>query len=553
MYQGDLFCQYGSSYGMRHHHHLTPTYPQTQSHHEPFRYPELEAASQRFEPLFPSCEAPQRVLPGPPVSLPLHLPFGQQKAPGESSRLPGNVKLMLENKELWVQFSSIGTEMIITKLGRRMFPQCKVSVNGLDPDYKYILLVDIVPVDNSRYKWQDKRWEASGKAEPLLPDRVYIHPDSPANGAHWMRQAISFHKIKLTNNTLDQQGHIILHSMHKYQPRFHIVQANDIYSRRWAGCSSFTFPETIFIAVTAYQNQNITKLKIDTNPFAKGFRETGMNSKRERDARVKKKLKAVPHEDSNDMKADCKQLRLSGPCDSTGLEEIDSRPLGLPTIQGIPSVECSYIPPGSSFSHAEETGNSLEVVNPSAEAYLQHPASFHGISSGKEQMFSSSSTDTPNGSDPKLSEETDCTAEDSLLHKLSAPAPSSFPVPEQSLSMAPLPPPDFRPPLPSCPATPYPLDINTLAGHSIYPVTECTGPGAATPTNLGARLDDNFMVQRNALATGQPYPGMTSDLRFPPFLQNSCSKFGVPFPGSQLARMYNQHSTSYLDITKHLF
>uniref|UniRef100_H3A6X0 T-box transcription factor TBX6 n=1 Tax=Latimeria chalumnae TaxID=7897 RepID=H3A6X0_LATCH len=95
----------------------------------------------------------------------------------------------------------------------RMFPQCKVSVNGLDPDYKYILLVDIVPVDNSRYKWQDKRWEASGKAEPLLPDRVYIHPDSPANGAHWMRQAISFHKIKLTNNTLDQQGHVSITAM----------------------------------------------------------------------------------------------------------------------------------------------------------------------------------------------------------------------------------------------------------------------------------------------------------------------------------------------------
>ena len=36
---------------------------------------------------------------------------------------------------------------------------------------------------------------------------------------------------------------------------------------------SFAFPETQFIAVTAYQNTDITQLKIDSNPFAKGFRD----------------------------------------------------------------------------------------------------------------------------------------------------------------------------------------------------------------------------------------------------------------------------------------
>ena len=35
------------------------------------------------------------------------------------------------------------------------------------------------------------------------------------------------------------------------------------------------FQECTFIAVTAYQNEKITQLKIDHNPFAKGFRDTG--------------------------------------------------------------------------------------------------------------------------------------------------------------------------------------------------------------------------------------------------------------------------------------
>uniref|UniRef100_A0A8C5H2V0 T-box-containing protein TBX6L-like n=1 Tax=Gouania willdenowi TaxID=441366 RepID=A0A8C5H2V0_GOUWI len=170
--------------------------------------------------------------------------------------------------------------MIITKLGRRMFPHCKVNLSGLIPCAKYVLLVDMIPEDGFRYKVRYKKWEVAGKAEPQPPCRTYLHPDSPAPGSHWMKQSISFLKLKLTNNTLDQHGHIILHSMHRYHPRFNIMQADDLFSVRWSVFQTFTFPETSFTAVTAYQNTKITKLKIDHNPFAKGFRDEGTNKKR---------------------------------------------------------------------------------------------------------------------------------------------------------------------------------------------------------------------------------------------------------------------------------
>ncbi|XP_066500695.1 T-box transcription factor 16 [Hoplias malabaricus] len=196
------------------------------------------------------------------------------------SYLQGNIRMTLEDPELWKSFHEIGTEMIITKPGRRMFPHCKINITGLVPYAKYILLVDVVPEDRYRYKWNKDKWEVAGKAEPQPPYRTYLHPDSPAPGSHWMKQAVSFLKLKLTNNALDQHGHIILHSMHRYHPRFHIVQADDLYSVRWSVFQTFTFPETSFTAVTAYQNTKITKLKIDNNPFAKGFRDEGTSSKR---------------------------------------------------------------------------------------------------------------------------------------------------------------------------------------------------------------------------------------------------------------------------------
>ena len=63
--------------------------------------------------------------------------------------------------------------------------------------------------------------------------------------------------------------------MHKYQPRFHLVRASDILQLPYSTFRTYVFKECQFIAVTAYQNEKVTQLKIDHNPFAKGFRDTG--------------------------------------------------------------------------------------------------------------------------------------------------------------------------------------------------------------------------------------------------------------------------------------
>ncbi|XP_075442725.1 T-box transcription factor TBX20 isoform X2 [Ascaphus truei] len=190
------------------------------------------------------------------------------------------ISCSLETKELWDKFHDLGTEMIITKSGRRMFPTIRVSFSGVDPEAKYIVLMDIVPVDNKRYRYAYHRssWLVAGKADPPLPARLYVHPDSPFTGEQLLKQMVSFEKVKLTNNELDQHGHIILNSMHKYQPRVHIIKKKDhtasLLNLKSEEFRTFIFQETVFTAVTAYQNQLITKLKIDSNPFAKGFRDS---------------------------------------------------------------------------------------------------------------------------------------------------------------------------------------------------------------------------------------------------------------------------------------
>ncbi|XP_051020525.1 T-box transcription factor T isoform X2 [Acomys russatus] len=197
------------------------------------------------------------------------------------------LRVGLEESELWLRFKELTNEMIVTKNGRRMFPVLKVNVSGLDPNAMYSFLLDFVAADNHRWKYVNGEWVPGGKPEPQAPSCVYIHPDSPNFGAHWMKAPVSFSKVKLTNK-LNGGGQIMLNSLHKYEPRIHIVRVGGPQRMITSHC----FPETQFIAVTAYQNEEITALKIKYNPFAKAF----LDAKERND-----------HKDAMEEPGDCQQ------------------------------------------------------------------------------------------------------------------------------------------------------------------------------------------------------------------------------------------------------
>lgn len=58
------------------------------------------------------------------------------------------------------------------------------------------------------FKFSSSRWMVAGKADPEMPKRMYIHPDSPSTGEQWMQKVVSFHKLKLTNNISDKHGFV---------------------------------------------------------------------------------------------------------------------------------------------------------------------------------------------------------------------------------------------------------------------------------------------------------------------------------------------------------
>ena len=166
-----------------------------------------------------------------------------------------SIHVQLESAELWQQFFSVDTEMIITKAGRyernlplhldvdqthlllhtvlvstvipltlyvrvndcsvvslhcrRMFPGISTTVFGLEPDVKYTLQMEMCPASKNRYKYINSKWMSVGKGEPHDASQLlFVHPDSPASGKQWMRDKVSFKKVKLTNDKNSKKGYV---------------------------------------------------------------------------------------------------------------------------------------------------------------------------------------------------------------------------------------------------------------------------------------------------------------------------------------------------------
>ena len=143
---------------------------------------------------------------------------GEPGRAGESRGEPGRATEKENRIVLPVPFLSLSVRLSSSSsffppflfFSRRMFPTCRVSFNGLKSEGRYAVLMDIVPVDNKRYRYAYHRscWLVAGKADPPAPPRLYVHPDSPFTGDQLRKQVVSFEKVKLTNNDMDKHGQV---------------------------------------------------------------------------------------------------------------------------------------------------------------------------------------------------------------------------------------------------------------------------------------------------------------------------------------------------------
>ncbi|CAL1544134.1 unnamed protein product [Lymnaea stagnalis] len=254
------------------------------------------------------CHEPQRLAPGSPSVRRQRLGAGEERGgqssgsvltgatcfchgeisychhPGVQTVTDSNapekpILVELCHADLWTSFHRLGTEMIITKSGRRMFPSMKMRVSGLNPEKLYTMRLEFLQPDTRKYRYMyhSSRWMVSGSGEAMVTPPCHVNPEGPISGQAICSQIVSFERLKMTNTESSKPGQVSLVSMQKFQPQVVIEEVSCGRTAEGASLERYIimFPQTSFMAVTAYQNQQITTLKIASNPFAKGFRESG--------------------------------------------------------------------------------------------------------------------------------------------------------------------------------------------------------------------------------------------------------------------------------------
>ncbi|KAL1438878.1 hypothetical protein MTO96_047615 [Rhipicephalus appendiculatus] len=156
-----------------------------------------------------------------------------------------------------------------------MFPVMRVKVSGMEPSSYYMVLMDLVPVDNYRYRFLSNCWlpveTATESSAGEGGGNLYLHESGPCLGGKWMLAPVDFGAVKLTNQKSNTAQKVMLQSMRKYVPRIHVFAGSDVQQLDFRRFKTFTFPETAFISVTSYQNDQIITLKIQNNPYARSF------------------------------------------------------------------------------------------------------------------------------------------------------------------------------------------------------------------------------------------------------------------------------------------
>lgn len=132
----------------------------------------------------------------------------------------------------------------------------------MDDNELYTVQIEFCIADQFKYRFLNGEWKSTLRNDPTKSTRnalVHQHPDSPNFGHHWGKDLVNFGKLKLTNcENSHNTDAVFLKSLNKYRPTIHILKHDKNNVDDTVLVCSKTFVETEFIAVTAYQNENVS-------------------------------------------------------------------------------------------------------------------------------------------------------------------------------------------------------------------------------------------------------------------------------------------------------
>ena len=107
-----------------------------------------------------------------------------------------NIRVDLQEPELWSKFYEKTNEMIVTKNGRRMFPVIKAGLGGLEPNTFYKVKLEFKQIEKNRWKYINGDWLAGNDENTVYQIRTsFFIPNrsSMKTKIFWASQMVGFY------------------------------------------------------------------------------------------------------------------------------------------------------------------------------------------------------------------------------------------------------------------------------------------------------------------------------------------------------------------------
>ncbi|CAP25166.1 Protein CBG04534 [Caenorhabditis briggsae] len=179
-----------------------------------------------------------------------------------------SASLTPEYDALWHKLNPLQHEMIITGVGRRVYPLLEYQFSSMNPDKMYRASVHFEYVDDKKLRFCKGKYVELVSQEKKEAPRKVQHKSGAKLGSKWMASPVNFEDVRITNEKTREEentSNVHLHAQHRYLPVLTITEE--------AGLSyEIRLPHTVFITATFYHIDEVRKIKTDSNEYAKSNR-----------------------------------------------------------------------------------------------------------------------------------------------------------------------------------------------------------------------------------------------------------------------------------------
>ncbi|CAP28811.2 Protein CBG08958 [Caenorhabditis briggsae] len=272
-----------------------------------------------------------------------------------SSSLTSTISASLtpEYDALWHKLHPLQHEMIITGVGRRVYPLLEYQFSGMNPEKMYTTSVHFEYVDDKKLRFCKGKYVESVSQEKKEAPRKVQHKSGAKLGSKWMAAPVNFEEsesqIERREKTRMAQIYLpVLTISEEGGSSYEIRLSHTVFITATLYHVSFKIYRSTKNNLLNFQIDEVCKIKTESNEYAKSNRED-----RRRSRAVESSVTSPP----------AKKSRKEASSQDTSVQVVPDVPNSIPSLSAIDPALMSTLPfPSAGLSTQVPTSSAMPTI-----------------------------------------------------------------------------------------------------------------------------------------------------------------------------------------------